>query len=286
MRLRYIFISSIILLMLSGIFSWSRAQEKQTFADSVQVETIPEVEEQGKVVPKLEGGVDTSPDLGDQEQGLQKSEVQGKPEMKKAAMAKSDSARDSGSRNRLEIVFDYLKLVSFASKTETKMEGGLGYISKINVGFNVEVGYGEKTPEDFYKNAEYKVYGYYGRAGISYYYPYNPDVNFIVGVKYAMAQYQDEATYSVLSTLWDDLDGDFQREALEASWVEFILGTESSVKGILYFGFVFRMRFLIQADNFTPFEVYSIPGYGRTFDTIVPALNLYIKLHIPFGKGR
>ena len=265
MRLRYIFISSIILLMLSGVFSWSLAQEKQAESDSVQIEAVPE--------------------LGELQQNVQEPELQDKAEMEKAAMAESDSTRGSGSRNRLEITFDYLKLVSLASKTETKMEGGLGYISKINVGINLEVGYGEKTPEDFYKNAEYKVYGYYGRAGISYYYPYNPGVNFIIGAKYAMAQYQDEATFSVLSTLWDDLNGDFQREELEASWAEFILGTESSVKGILYFGFVFRMRFLIQADNFTPFEVYSIPGYGRTFDTIVPALNLYIKIQIPFGKG-
>ena len=201
--------------------------------------------------------------------------------------AKGDTASTApGSRNRFEISFDYLKLVSLVSEEEFKLEGGLGYISKLNIGINVEVGYGEKTPDDFYKNAEYKVYGYYGRAGLSYYYPYNPGVNFIIGARYAMSLFQDEATFSILSSLWDDYNGAFQRENLEASWAELILGTESSVKGILYFGFTFRIRFLIQTDNFPTFEVYSIPGYGRTFDTIVPALNLYVKLQIPFGKGR
>ena len=190
------------------------------------------------------------------------------------------------SYNRFEITFDYLKLLTFAFSTETKMEGGLGFISKYNIGINVEVGYGEKTPEDFYKNAEYKVSGYYGRAGISYYYPYNPDVNFIVGVKYAQSMYQDEAVYSILSSLWDDYEGDFKRTDLEANWVELVVGSESAVWGNLFFGFYFRMRFLIQADNFEPFEVYSIPGYGRTFDVIVPALNLYVRYFIPFGRGR
>jgi len=189
------------------------------------------------------------------------------------------------SYNRFEIGIDYLKLLTLLFSTETKMEAGLGFISKINVGINLEVGYGEKTPDDFYKNAEYKAYGYYGRAGISYYYPFNPEVNFIIGVKYARSQYQDEATFSILSSLWDDYEDGFKREDLEASWAELILGSESAVWGNLFFGFTFRLRFLIQADNFDPFEVYFIPGYGRIFDNFVPALNLYVKYVIPFGKG-
>jgi hypothetical protein len=213
--------------------------------------------------------------------GIEASTTQNQKEI-----SEDDTLSGSGSRNRLEIAFDYLKLVSLASSEEMKLEGGLGYISKINVGINIEFGYGEKTPEDFYKNAEYKVSGYYGRVGMSYYYPYNPGVNFIIGAKYAMAQYEDEATFSVLSSLWDDLNGSFNRKELEASWAELILGSESSVSGNLYFGFTFRMRFLIQADNFDPFEVYSIPGFGRSFDTIVPTLNLYVKFFIPFGKSR
>jgi hypothetical protein len=199
-----------------------------------------------------------------------------------------DTLKDKSlsSRNRFEISLDYLKLLTFAFSSETKLEAGLGYISRINVGVNVEIGYGEKTPENFYKNAEYKVYGYYGRIGLSYYYPYNPDVNFIIGAKYAMSQYQDEATFSILSSLWDDYNDGFERTGLEASWAELILGSESSVSGHLYFGFTFRMRFLIQSDNFETFEVYSIPGYGRTFDNFVPALNLYVKFFIPFGAKR
>ena len=190
------------------------------------------------------------------------------------------------SYNRFEIGFDYLKLLPFLFPEETKMEANLGFISKFNIGINVEAGYGEKTPDDFYKNADYKAYGYYARAGLSYYYPFNPTTNFIIGVKYAMSQYQDEATFSILSSLWDDYEDGFQRDGLEASWVELTLASEAAKWGNLYFGFTFRLRFLIEADNFDPFEVYFVPGYGRTFDTFVPALNLYVKYVIPFGRGK
>lgn len=255
MKQRFTYIFSSLFLLMGGLDSGLWAQEFPA-ADSIRVEQPADVQGMSEVA---------EPDAG--------REVE-------------DTIHVAGSRNRFEISFDYLKLVSLVSKEEFKMEGGLGYISKLNIGINLEIGYGEKTPDDYYKNAEYKVYGYYGRAGLSYYYPYNPGVNFIIGARYAMSRYQDEAYFSVLSSLWDDYNGAFQRDDLEASWAEFILGTESSVRGILYFGFIFRMRFLIQADNFPTFEVYSIPGYGRTFDTIVPALNLYVKLQIPFSKGR
>jgi hypothetical protein len=203
-----------------------------------------------------------------------------------APAAELETTDPGKSFNRFEITLDYLKLLTFAFSEETKLEAGIGFISKFNIGVNVEVGYGEKTPEDFYKNAEYKVFGYYGRAGLSYYFPFKPGANLIIGAKYAMSQYQDEATFSILSSLWDDFEDGFERTDLEASWVELILGSESSIKGNLFFGFTFRMRILIEADNFSTFEVYSVPGYGRTFDNFVPALNLYVKYYIPLGTGK
>ncbi|MGD9328444.1 MAG: hypothetical protein PVH48_05705, partial [Cyclobacteriaceae bacterium] len=41
------------------------------------------------------------------------------------------------SYNRFEIGFDYLKLLTFLFPEETKMEAGLGFISKYNIGINV-----------------------------------------------------------------------------------------------------------------------------------------------------
>ncbi len=186
--------------------------------------------------------------------------------------------------HRIELSFDYSKLVSFALPNEVKAEGGVSIITKPNIGINLEFGYGEKMPEEHYRNADYKVSGLYGRAGLSYHHPFNPGTNFIIGARYGLSNYQDEATFSIESSLWNPYVDSFKRTDLSARWVEFILGSESKFKGNFYFGFIFRFRALISHDNFSPLEVFSIPGYGRTIDKTIPALNLYIKYMINFRK--
>lgn len=185
---------------------------------------------------------------------------------------------------RLEISLDYLKLVSFVMPSETKMEGGFAIITKPNVGISIEIGYGARMPEDHFKNAEYKVDGMYGRAGLSYHIPFNPTTNLFIGAKYGMSSYQDEATYTIESGLWDPYQDSFQRTGLSARWAEMIAGSESRFKGNFYFGFMIRFRVMISQDNFEPLEVFSVPGYGRALDKTIPALNLYIKYMINFEK--
>ena len=89
---------------------------------------------------------------------------------------------------RIELSLDYLKLISLALPAETKVEGGLAIITKPNVAISIEVGYGAKMPEDHFKNAEYRVEGIYGRAGLSYILPFNPTANFYIGAKYGMSR--------------------------------------------------------------------------------------------------
>jgi hypothetical protein len=202
----------------------------------------------------------------------------------KDTVAVKDSLRIPVIR-RIEISLDYLKLVSFALPTETKMEGGLAIITKPNIGFSFEFGYGAKMPEDHFKNADYTVEGTYGRVGISYHYPFDPGTNLFIGAKYGMSNYQDEATYVIESSLWNPFEDTFTRTDLSARWAELIAGSESRFKGNFYFGFIFRFRALISYDNFSPLEVFSIPGYGRTMDKTIPAINLYIKFMINFEKS-
>lgn len=185
---------------------------------------------------------------------------------------------------RLEFSLDYLKLASLALKTENKGELGLGIITGLNLGLIIEGGYSEKMPEAFYTNADYRVSGYYGRVGLSYHYAYDPGTNFFVGAKYGMSRYQDRATYVIQSSLWDDYTGSFERSDLTGQWVEIIAGSESRFKGHLYLGFIFRFRALVKYDDFSPFNVYAIPGYGRTMDKTIPAVNLYIKYILSFEK--
>jgi len=186
--------------------------------------------------------------------------------------------------SRLEFSIDYFKLISLAMPTELKYEGSFGLVTKFNIGIILEAGYGEKTPEDYIRNGEYKVYGNYARLGLNYHFPYLPGVFFIIGANYATSRYQDEATFSIESSLWDDFNGSFERNNLEAQWTEITLGSESKWKSNFYFGFTFRLRVMISQDNFSLVEVYSIPGYGRTFMKSVPAINLYFKYMLNFDK--
>jgi len=45
-------------------------------------------------------------------------------------------------------------------------------------------------------------------------------------------------------------------------------------------GWKFRLRFLMDFQNREEPRIYSIPGYGRTFDQVVPALNFYVKYRL------
>jgi hypothetical protein len=119
---------------------------------------------------------------------------------------------------------------------------------------------------------------------MNYVFPFNPGTNFFIGARYGMSNYQDEATYTIESSLWDPYEDSFSRTGLSAQWVEVVAGTEEQFKGNLYFGFIFRFRAMISLDNFSPFEVYAVPGYGRTMDKTIPALNLYIKYMIRFER--
>jgi hypothetical protein len=107
----------------------------------------------------------------------------------------------------------------------------------------------------------------------------------MIGAMYGYSMYQDKATYHIESALWDDYQDGFTRQNLTGEWVELVAGSESSFRGSFYFGFLVRFRVLIRHDNFSPFEVFAIPGYGRTMDKTLPALNLYIKYMIDFGKN-
>jgi len=179
-----------------------------------------------------------------------------------------------------DIYLDYGKLASIPFGMELKAEMGAGIYMRNNFGINVEAGYGAKYPEDHYKNAEYSSYGYYGRIGINYLLTYAPGVHLYFGGKYGYSLYEDEGTYELGSDFWGDSEGSFHRTDLQADWFEVIMGSERRWKGNIYLGFQARVRAIRNFDNFTPIEVYSIPGYGRTMDKAIPALNLYIKYMI------
>jgi len=106
---------------------------------------------------------------------------------------------------------------------------------------------------------------------------------------FAHADFMDHVNINIASELWDDVDESFTRENLEANWLELIVNTEAPLlkfeQGFfsnLYWGVRYRLRILISDITRDDFDVYAIPGYGKTYSRVVPAVNLFLKYRIDF----
>jgi hypothetical protein len=183
----------------------------------------------------------------------------------------------------LEAWVDYGKLLMLISPTEMKFEGGINLLFKEKLALALEVGMANNTPNT-YKNAEgYTVEGQYFRAGLDYVFPVKKPVDFMyIGVRYGMAQFSDRGIFEIGSEFWNNFRNEFDRTGLSATWGEALLGSEGMMFDNFFMGFRLRLRVMIEYTEQEPVDVYSIPGYGRTFDKSIPAFNLYVKYRIPF----
>ncbi len=183
----------------------------------------------------------------------------------------------------VSILLDYGKLMLIASDFESKMEAGIELGIKNNFFITAEYGQSQLAP-NAYTNTNYKVEGNYYRIGLGYKRAMSAKTNMGLSLRYAAANYQDEGVIKIESTseLFDEVDEPFARENLSANWYELVFNSESELMSNLYLGFNFRVRFMSSYDKQSPIDTYAIPGYGRTFDKSVPALNLYIKYKLNF----
>ena len=105
-----------------------------------------------------------------------------------------------------------------------------------------------------------------------------------------MSLFEDRGQFLIESEFWEDFQQGFGSTDITASWMEIVIGTETYLrlgkgktdapKSRFLVGWKFRLRFLMDFENRDEPRIYSIPGYGRTFDNSVPALNLYVKYRI------
>lgn len=185
----------------------------------------------------------------------------------------------------IEFSIDYLKLTSTLLPFEDKAEGAVSILFKKNIMLTFEGGYGELKPRSVYKNSNYTSTGLYGRLGLDYVVPFDAKNNMIFGVRYGQSRFEDRAEWHIDNNeLWGSKSGSFHRPDLTAHWAELIFASEAKFRNNFYYGFIFRFRMLIDYDKKEPSEIstFNIPGYGRTIDRTIPALNLFIKYKIPF----
>ncbi|HET8859746.1 DUF6048 family protein [Marivirga sp.] len=187
------------------------------------------------------------------------------------------------------LTFDYLKLHTLLIDGSEKWEGAvnLRILDKISV--IGEYGIAELTPDDAYKNAEYKSEGDYYRVGLDYHFTVIPNNYLFLGVRYAQSNFNENIAYEIGNPIFDNESGEISRTNLTATWVELVLTSEKKVRNIgkknipdfLSIGFKLRLKSLQEYDNFDDYEVKNIPGYGQTNIKLNPELNLYLKFRIP-----
>ncbi len=184
----------------------------------------------------------------------------------------------------LSVYFDYPKLFSFFTEVENKAEVGFQVQVMEHILLVAELGRGRIRPARFFKNANYEVSGNYARVGIGYTKTLGAKSRLNIGFNYGSSFFNDRAVIEIEgpSGLFNSLEESIERNSLRGDWFEFTLGTESHLGKNLYLGFIGRLRVLNSYDSFEPLDVVAIPGYGRTFDSSIPAVNMYIKYKIQF----
>lgn len=197
----------------------------------------------------------------------------------------ADTLEQEGTKKYFSIILsaDYGKLITTIAQLENKYEFNLAIQFSKNIRATADVGYGQLAPPNAIENGTYTSTGSYARIGVDYIFTLFPKTYLSLGGMYAMSTFKDEGTVEINSEIWLALSESFTRNDLNANWAEFVITSEATVfnndTGFLsnfYWGIKFRLRFMIERPNPENFDVYAIPGYGRTWNNVVPAVNLFI----------
>ena len=200
-----------------------------------------------------------------------------------------DTLQVSESNFAITIYADIGKIGESLFADQTKWEFGLAAIMSRRYAVVAEYGFGSLKPKSVINNGSYTSEGNYFRLGFEYIFTIVPRTYLATGVMYAQANFDDYGHVKIDSELWQSVDETFGRVGLSASWFEWILNTEAPFtkvdRGVwdnFYWGLRYRLRFLISDISQPDFDIFAIPGYGKTYSTVVPAVNLYLKYRIDF----
>ncbi|MEP2772896.1 MAG: DUF6048 family protein [Fulvivirga sp.] len=194
------------------------------------------------------------------------------------AQEASDSTIRVNNQSGLELSFDYGKLFTFAADFESKWSGGVGYRYKNKVMLSLIAGVATLDPQNAYENGTYHAEGQFGSASLNYIITIKPGNYLYFGSGYGVSMYEDSYSYIIGNSIWPTATETQSRKDLQANWAFINIGSEKKLKiNGLFLGGVFSIRKLLDYDEFEPVDTYAIPGYGRTSDSTVPALNIYIK---------
>ena len=195
-----------------------------------------------------------------------------------------DSVTTAADTSRIEmasglfISVDYGKLATIASEFESKLEASIGFQLSNRISPILQAGYAVLNPANAFENGIYESSGYYVKLGVNYLMPLDNTNTIYAGLRYGFSSFEDEGSYQIASDIFDTYTVNFGEKDQTATWFELVMGSEKKLRmENLYLGGQLSMRFINTRDKFSPVDSYAIPGYGRTFDESIPAVNLYIK---------
>lgn len=204
-----------------------------------------------------------------------------------------DTVQSQTSFLSLDLYADYGKAALSFTNFETKYSVGADLTFLSHYMITAEYGIATLAPEEAYENVDYTSEGYYYKGGIGYIGKFKETYKMGFGVRYGESRFQDRGIITIFSDtpLVSDYTDSFRRENLEASWAEIFFLSESKLRlnkkdpksimnKIFSIGFFFQIRKLLDYDSFEPIDVYNIPGYGRSIDNSIPAINLFLKIHV------
>ncbi len=214
------------------------------------------------------------------------------------AFANFDEPQDPGDSivhrpffSGVEFSLDYGKLITYPSKFENKLEGGVSLRFFQRLALAGEYGHATLDPLKAYDNVNYyTIQGNYFRAGFDYYMNIDQKNFIYFGARYGSSKFEDNGEFVIGSEFWGNYQDGFGSQNLMASWGELVFGTETKlmigkpdskfqIKN-LFMGWNLRFRILGTFENREVIKVYAIPGYGRTADKTIPAINFYVKYRI------
>lgn len=188
---------------------------------------------------------------------------------------------------------DYGKAGTTLAGFDEKYEAGVTLLFYNQYYLLGEYGMSTLSPENAFRNGSYTSEGTYFRIGGGVLKQLDLRSKMGLGVLYGVSEFKDGGAIFISSPseVQGDYNNSFERGGLSARWIEFMLTSESRVilnsdkpeafiNHLISLGFYLRARFLSTYDRFTPVDVYTIPGYGRTVNNPNLALNLYLKIHL------
>jgi uncharacterized protein DUF6048 len=200
-----------------------------------------------------------------------------------------DSLVADNSKVALLLNVDYGKGIESVFRKQAKWEVGAGVLIARKFYFVVEYGYGKLNPESVINNGSYTSEGNYFRFGLEYVFTLKPKRYLSTGILYAQSDYGDIGNVLIESDLWNNLDVLFIRDGFTSNWIEWIVNTEAPILKVedgflsnFYWGTRFRLRMLSSETIQPNFDIFAIPGYGKTYSSIVPAVNFFIKYRLDF----